>query len=91
MFKSLPELERKLPHRAKLALIAKELNLNVDYGKLPWQIVPKLFGFRDKVAHGKNEMLRLEKVVPHDDRYEELMHHFMFAEWQTFATEENAI
>ena len=91
LFKSWPEFERKLSHHAKLALIAEKLGLNVDYGKLPWQIIPKLFGFRDKVAHGKNEMLRLEKVVPHDDRYEELMHQFMFAEWQTFATEESAI
>jgi hypothetical protein len=91
LFTSWPELERKLSHRAKLALISEKLDLNIDYGKLPWQIIPKLFGFRDKVAHGKNEMLRLEKIVPHDDRYEELMHEFMFAEWQKFATEQNAV
>ena len=90
LFSSWPELERKLSHRAKLALIAEKLNFAVDYGRLPWQAIPKLFGFRDKVAHGKNEMLRLEKVVPHDDRYEELMHEFMFADWQNFANEENA-
>ena len=35
-------------------------------------------------------MLRLEKIVPHDDSYEELMHEFMFADWQNFATEQNA-
>ena len=90
LFTSWPELERKLSHRAKLALIGERLNFSIDYGRPPWQIIPKLFGFRDKVAHGKNEMLRLEKVVPHDDRYEELMHEFMFADWQKFATEQNA-
>jgi hypothetical protein len=90
LFSSWPELERKLTHRAKLALIAEKLDFQIDYGRLPWQIIPKLFGFRDKVAHGKNEMLRLEKVVPHDDRYEELMHEFMFADWQQFATDQNA-
>jgi hypothetical protein len=90
LFSSWPELERRLSHRAKLALIGERLNVPIDYGRLPWQIIPKLFGFRDKVAHGKNEMLRLEKVVPHDDRYEELMHEFMFADWQKFATEQNA-
>ncbi len=91
LFSSWPELERKLSHRAKLALIAEKLDFKVDYAGLPWQVIPQLFGFRDKVAHGKNEMLRLEKVVPHDDRYEELMHEFMFADWQKFATEQNAI
>ncbi len=91
LFTSWPELERKLSHRAKLALIAEKLNFKVDYGKPPWQIIPELFGFRDKVAHGKNEMLRLEKIVPHDDRYEALMHEFMFADWQKIASEENAI
>ena len=90
LFSSWPELERKLSHRAKLALISERLDFKIDFGRLPWQIIPKLFGFRDKVAHGKNEMLRLEKVVPRDDRYEELMHEFMFADWQNFATETNA-
>ena len=91
LFSSWPELERKLSHRAKLALISEKLDFKIDYSRLPWQIIPTLFGFRDKVAHGKNEMLRLEKVVPHDDHYEKVMHEFMFAEWQKFATEENAV
>ena len=90
LFSSWPELERKLSHRAKLALIGERLSISIDYGRLPWQVIPKLFGFRDKVAHGKNEMLRLEKVVPHDDRYKELLHEFMFSDWQNFSTEENA-
>lgn len=89
LYSSWPELERKLSHRAKLALIAERLDFTVSYGRQPWQTIPKLFGFRDKVAHGKNEMLRLEKVVPHD-HYEELMHEFMFADWQKFASVRNA-
>lgn len=89
LFSSWPELERRLSHRAKLALIAERLCIAVNYGSTPWQTIPKLFGFRDKVAHGKNEMLRLEDVVPHD-RYEELMHEFMFADWQKFANQRNA-
>lgn len=89
LFSSWPELERKLSHRAKLALIAERLDFTVSYSRQPWQTIPKLFGFRDKVAHGKNEMLRLEKIVPHD-RYEKLMHEFMFAEWQEFANAHNA-
>ncbi len=91
LFTSWPRLERQLSHHAKLALIAEKLDFNVDYGTMPWQIIPQLFGFRNKVAHGKNEMLRLEKIVPHDDRYKELMHEFMFADWQNFVTQENAI
>jgi hypothetical protein len=90
LFSSWSELERKLSHRAKLALISEKLNFEIDYGRLPWQIIPKLFGFRDKVAHGKNEMLRLEKVVSKDDPYEELLHQFLFSDWQKFATDQNA-
>lgn len=89
LFSSWPELERKLSHRAKLALIAERLNFTVNHDRQPWQTIPKLFGFRDKVAHGKSEMLRLEKVVPHD-HYEELMHEFMFTDWQKFANQRNA-
>ena len=91
LFTSWPQLERNLSSRAKLALIAEKLGFVVNYGELPWQIIPELLGFRDKIAHGKNEMLRLEKIVPHDDSYEELLHEFMFADWQKFASEENAI
>ena len=91
IYTSWPELERSLSSRAKLALIAGKLNFVVNYGEFPWQIIPELIGFRNKIAHSKNEMLRLEKIVPHDDYYEELLHEFMFADWQKFASEENAI
>lgn len=91
LFNSWPDLERKLSHRGKLSLISEKLEFKVEYDRLPWQIIPKLFGFRDKVAHGKNEMIRIEKTVPHDDNYEKLMHEFLFSDWQNFATEKNAV
>jgi hypothetical protein len=90
LFSSWSEQERTLSHRAKLALISEKLDFEIDYGRLPWQIISKLFGFRDKIAHGKNEVLRLEKVVPNDDSYEELLHQFLFSDWQKFATNQNA-
>ncbi|MEX0957691.1 MAG: hypothetical protein WDZ63_00235 [Burkholderiales bacterium] len=86
-----PEVERKLSPRAKLSLIAERLNIKVDYGRLPWQIIPGLLGFRDKIAHGKNEMIRLEKTIPMDSKYEEVMHEFLFADWQNFAIEKNVV
>lgn len=84
------DIERKMGPKEKLSLIAEKLNINVNYGNMPWQIIPEIIGFRNKIAHGKNEMLRLEKVVPKNENYEKIMHDFMFADWQEFATLENA-
>ena len=91
LFETWGELEKPLSPKAKLGLICEKLKLNINYGKTPWQIVPELIGFRNKVAHGKSELLKSEEIVlGGSDKYEKLMHKFLMAEWQEFANKKNA-
>ena len=62
-----------------------------NWGTLPWQIVPEIVGFRNKVAHGKNALLKFEKLVSMSDDYEQTLYAFLMADWQEYATETNAI
>lgn len=88
LFKSWPELE-KLKPKGKINVIAERLELEVDYGTLPWQVVPEIFGVRNKVAHGKNELLEDERLLSVDS-YDEVMGQILRAPWQKYATEQNA-
>jgi hypothetical protein len=56
---------------------------------MPWQVVPEIFGVRNKVAHGKNELLQDERMLSVDS-YDERMGEILRAPWQTYATRENA-
>ena len=87
-FKSWPELE-KLSPKGKLDVLAEKLDVAVNYGELPWQVVPELIGMRNKVAHGKNELLRDERMLTLDN-YDEKMGEILRAPWQDYATEANA-
>ena len=78
LFKSWADLE-KLTRRGKINVIAEKLGLEVDFGTMPWQVVPEIFGVRNKIAHGKNELLQ-------DERMGEIL----WASWQNYATRENA-
>lgn len=88
IFESWEELER-LPPKAKLKVICEKLRIKPDFASMPWQIVPEIFGIRDKVAHGKNEILRDEQLLSVDD-YDEKMGEILRARWQEYATRENA-
>lgn len=90
LFESWPEIERKLEPKSKLALIAEKLEIKVDYGSQPWQLVPELMGFRNQVVHGKSEVLTDEYVVPIEEHFEEVFVKFMWADWEEFSTEANA-
>ena len=90
LFSSWDDLE-KLKTKAKIKIIAEKLNIKIDYGDTPWQIIPEIIGFRNKVAHGKNTLLKREKNIAANDKYEEIMHEFLFADWQNYATEKNAL
>ena len=39
-----------LTTKGKLDLIAERLGIAVDYGSMPWQIVPEIVGVRNKIA-----------------------------------------
>jgi hypothetical protein len=81
----------KLSPKSKLNILCEKLAIEQDYGKMPWQIVPEIIGFRNKVAHGKNVLLKYEEIVQTTDEYEKILHKFMFAEWQEYVNSDNAI
>lgn len=86
-FKCWADLERLSP-KAKLNIIAENAGVEPKYGSMPWQIVPKLIAIRNKVAHGKNELLEDERILSADD-YDREMGEMLKAEWQEFASEAN--
>ena len=88
LFSLWPEMEKLAP-KAKLLLICEKLNIEVDFSRLPWQIIPKLFGVRNKIAHGKNELLKDERELGAES-YDELLGKMLRTKWQEYGTQENA-
>lgn len=88
IFKSWGELE-KLSTKGKIDVIGEKLGVAVDYGRPPWQAVPEIIGIRNKVAHGKNELLQDERMLT-VDTYDEKMGEILRAPWQNYATQSNA-
>lgn len=66
IFKCWDSIEN-LPPTKKLNIIAEKLNVQVDYGKHPWQVMKNLFSFRNTIAHGKSKMIKEEYCVSADD------------------------
>ena len=85
------DLERLSP-KEKLNVIADRLDVEIDYGKRPWQIMKKLFQFRNDIAHGKSIKVKSEKILPlenhSDDDFHEL---FERTRWEKYCTEKNAL
>ena len=88
IFGSWIDLESISP-RAKLNVICERIKIKPSWGVQPWQVVPEIVGFRNKIAHGKNSLLKFEDIVP-EDKYDEALHQFLYADWQELATEKNA-
>ena len=88
LYKSWPELEKLTP-KGKIDLITESLGITVDYGSMPWQIVPEIFAIRNKIAHGKNELLQDERMLS-VDTYDEKMGEMLLASWQSYCSRENA-
>ena len=91
IFSCWKDLERLSP-KEKLNVIAERLNVDVNYGKRPWQIMKELFQFRNDIAHGKSIKVRSERILPleeySDDDFKEL---FEKTRWEKYCTEKNAI
>ena len=87
-FETWDELE-KLSPKGKIRVLAEKLDVNADFGKRPWQVVPEVFGIRNKIAHGKNELLEDERMLS-IDTYDKRMGEMLKAPWQEYATAENA-
>lgn len=84
------EYERLTP-KGKLALVCDKLNIPIDYGRRPWQIMKRLFDFRNNVAHGKSTTasdISLQSL----ESYSQYGVPFGFAptEWEKYSTKENA-
>ena len=88
LFKSWVDLEQ-LNVRGKINIIAERLNIDIDYGVVLWQIVPELVAFRNKVAHGKNERLFEDVIVP-QDKYDDHLNKWLKSDWQKTATLEGS-
>ena len=88
LFVSWPDLEKLTP-KGKINVITEKLQIDVNYGEVPWQVVPEIFGVRNKVGHGKTELLQDEQMLSVDS-YDELMGEILRAPWQQSATRENA-
>ncbi|SEW29839.1 hypothetical protein SAMN05444851_2821 [Aliiroseovarius sediminilitoris] len=60
-------LEEGWPERAnlksKIKLLAKILEMEVNWGERPFQTIYQLKKFRDTIAHGKPEIIDVTKVV----------------------------
>ena len=83
------DLERLGP-REKLNIIAERLKINIDYGNQPWQIVRQLFGFRNKIVHGKSKEIQADEVIPLDNFSDTQFGEFIRIEWEEYCTRENA-
>ena len=91
IFSCWEDLERLSP-KEKLNVIAERLDIGIHYGKRPWQIMKKLFQFRNDIAHGKSIKITSEKIVPlekhSDDDFNEL---FERTRWEKYCTPLNAV
>jgi hypothetical protein len=74
---------------AKLNLIAEHLKIKVHYGKRPWQIMKKLFKFRNYIAHGKTDIIR-ETRTWQRKKYKGSERKLIKTEWEKDCTEKNA-
>lgn len=88
LFNSWPELEKLTP-KGKVNLITEKLGIKVDYGSMPWQVIPEIFGIRNRIAHGRNELLRDERMLT-VDTYDEKMGEILRSKWQGYATQKIA-
>lgn len=60
--KNWPELER-LRTKEKLIVLSEKLNLQLDFGKRPWQTYNEINNFRNLVVHAKPEIIDFEITV----------------------------
>jgi hypothetical protein len=87
IFRTWDQLERSLSYAAKLALICEHLKVELDWGCEPWQTIKRLFSRRNDVAHGKNVELAIDKLLPPDGSFEQLLHEGLYTDWELLGRE----
>jgi hypothetical protein len=91
IFSCWEDLERLSP-KNKLNVIAERLNVEIDYGKPPWQIMKNLFDFRNDIAHGKSVKVKSEIILPLENHSEDdVSELFERTRWEKYCTEKNAV
>lgn len=78
----------RLPHKNKLEILTKHLDVEVDRGSRPFQTLTELFQARDGIAHGKYEFLQVESIK--DGLPNELEADQPKTRWETICTLEFA-
>jgi len=85
------DLERLSP-KEKMNVIADRLNVDINYGKRPWQIMKDLFQFRNDIAHGKSIKVKSERILPLEEHSEDDFNElFERTRWEKYCTEKNAV
>lgn len=86
IFPSWRNLER-LRVLDKLEIICRQVKVAPDLSRRPFQTVHNLFRFRNSVAHGRSQVLKVEKDIHIlDDPWR----HVPKADWEEYATLANA-
>jgi hypothetical protein len=90
MFKCWNDLERLSPE-AKMKLISEKLGMKNDTGSNQFQMIKKLYSFRNDLAHGKTKILKAsEEITVVDLDEDSYMHKPLEMEWEQFCTLDNA-
>ena len=83
-------IERLSP-KDKLIIIAEKIQMDINFGVRPWQVMKDLFGFRNDIAHGKSVSV-IEKVTVNAKKFDESqIHEWAKTKWEKYCTEKNAI
>lgn len=71
----------------KYIVLCKELCIEPDFSKRPYQTLTQLVKFRNSIAHGRSTILKVNKGVSSKD---EPWDHEPKTDWEEFCTEKNA-
>lgn len=91
VFKCWDDLERLSP-KEKLSVISEKIELEVNYGSRPWQVLTELFQFRNDIAHGKStkiEITKIESLEKHNANYDQWKFRAE-TRWEKYCTKQNA-
>ncbi|OPZ85993.1 MAG: Modification methylase BamHI [bacterium ADurb.Bin429] len=82
-------LERSRPQQ-KLDVISEHLNIPVDYGIRPWQVMRTLYPVRNDIAHAKTTVVSGSSVMPYDE-YGRSLPELLLDKWQQYCTQSQAL
>jgi hypothetical protein len=78
------QIER-IPHKNKLALIAEQVGVTVDYSCRPFKTLKHLFEARNQLAHAKPQTLSQESIIESGTR-EEIRRRKPLTKWELLCT-----